>query len=142
MPAVGELKRLNDLLRMTVFCMILRKLKLEYKVKMATSQPPEFSYIPLRPGSIRLLEIMIERGRLPRSLNQHNLFDGQDVLVSQIHVADLNDPPLYDALSYTWGNPLSAFETKSDWEQAERRYSSKVPFLCSGKLLYIGYSLH
>lgn len=109
---------------------------------MATSLPPGFSYIPLRPGSIRLLEIMMERGRLPRSLNQHNLFDDQDVLVLQIHVADLNDPPLYDALSYTWGNPLSASETKSDWEQAERRYSSKVPILCSGKLLYIGYSLY
>jgi hypothetical protein len=109
---------------------------------MAASLPPEFSYTPLPPGNIRLLEITTERGRLPGSLNQHNLFDDQDVVVLQIHVADLNEPPLYDALSYTWGNPLSAFESKSDWEQAEKRYSSKVPILCGGKLLYIGFSLH
>jgi hypothetical protein len=111
-------------------------------VKMDASLHREFSYSPLPRGSIRLLEITTECGRLPNSLNQHGLFDTQDVLVLQIHVADLKEPPHYDALSYTWGNPLSTFETEGDWQQTEQRYSSKVPILCDGKLLHIGVSLY
>jgi hypothetical protein len=100
-------------------------------------------YTPLPPGNhIRLLEIKTEHGKLPDSCNGHNSFNREDVLVVQLHVANLNVPPLYDALSYTWGNPLTVFGKKKDWEQAEKKYSSKVPIMCNGRLLYINLSLY
>ncbi|RYP91199.1 hypothetical protein DL770_002676 [Monosporascus sp. CRB-9-2] len=111
---------------------------------MAALPPPEFAYTPLAPGHVRLLEITAEHGKLPVSLNQQHLFDDQDVLVSHMHIADLKVPPLYDALSYTWGNPFSEFETKEDCEVAEKHYSPKLrlPVLCDGRLLYVGFSLY
>lgn len=50
---------------------------------------------------------------MPGSLNQHNVFDDWNILKLQIRVADLNEPPLYDALLHL-GSPLSTFEKKSD----------------------------
>jgi len=104
--------------------------------------PAAFFYAPLPSNHIRLLEITTERGKLPGLPNQHRLFDPEDVLVFQLVVAHLDDPPLYEALSYTWGNPLTVFETRRDWEQAEKKQSSKVPILCDRKLLCIGFSLY
>ncbi|RYP75990.1 hypothetical protein DL771_002062 [Monosporascus sp. 5C6A] len=75
---------------------------------MAALALPKFVYTPLAPGHIRLLEITAEHGKLPVSLNQQHLFDDQDALVSHMHIADLKAPPLYDALSYTWGNPFQS----------------------------------
>jgi hypothetical protein len=108
--------------------------------------PPSsnFSYTPLPPGHIRLLEITTDRGKLPGSLKHTStgLFDEKDLLMTRMYVTNLADPPLYGALSYTWGNPLSAFKTKIDMEQAEKSYSSKVPIFCQGKFLLIGFSLY
>lgn len=106
--------------------------------------PSNFSYTPLPPGYIRLLEIAVDRGKLPGSLKhtRTGLFDEKDLLTTRMYVTNLADPPLYDALSYTWGNPLSAFKTKIEMEQAEKTYSSNVPIFCQGKLLNIGFSLY
>ena len=114
-----------------------------HEAHMETPLVAPFSYSPLPTGDhIRLLDVTTEPGKLPSSLNSDKLFNTEDALVVQLYVGDLKNPPLYDALSYTWGNPLRVFDREQDWALSEAKYGSKVPILCNGKLLYIGYSLY
>jgi tetratricopeptide (TPR) repeat protein len=114
-----------------------------HQLKTVSTGLPNFKYTLLPPGNyIRLLEITSESGRLPGSTSSCEGFDKDDVVAVRLHVTDLDQPELYDALSYTWGNPQSVFRNKSDAERAEKKYAGKVPILCNGKLLRVGVSLH
>ena len=62
-----------------------------------------------------------------------------------LHIADLDDrepSTLYDALSYTWGNPFSIFRSKEDADEANALYATQAPIICNGMVLYIGRNLY
>jgi hypothetical protein len=49
------------------------------------------SHVPLRDGEIRILTL--------------HAGEAADPIVCSLHVAVLDDQPVYEALSYTWGDP-------------------------------------
>jgi len=59
---------------------------------LSSLDPLEYQALP-NPTSIRLLKI-------------ESCFDPQAPICCSLIVADLNDSPKYDALSYTWGSPF------------------------------------
>lgn len=107
---------------------------------------PEFTHRPLPSAtSIRLLEINLDEHNLENRDKSYSDGYSKDIIVCSLHVADLDDretPTLYDALSYTWGNPFSIFRSKEDAEKSNALYATKAPIMCNGMVLYIGRNLY
>ncbi|KAK8239627.1 hypothetical protein IWZ00DRAFT_533904 [Phyllosticta capitalensis] len=94
-----------------------------------------FEYEPLEtPTSIRLVTILPESNGLAEPT-----IAGADVIHCTLETVNLNDAPIYDALSYTWGSPFSAEEIKK-----ARRYNAmhKWPVTINGTLVFITRNLY
>src|SRR5882757_6389313 len=76
-------------------------------------------------SSIRLLHL------------QSGVGDG-DVLRLSTRIVDLDDKPQYGALSYTWGRPISVFQTKEERDNLE---DQQLPVICDGRIVNIGQNL-
>ncbi|KAN0110618.1 HET domain containing protein [Hyaloscypha variabilis] len=88
------------------------------------SQIPPFKYSPLpTPISVRLLNI-------------HP--DPSSTIHCSIQIADLDDSPLYDALSYTWGDPRDPIFQSITPEQYRRRHD----IICDGCLISVTENLY
>ncbi|KAK3360698.1 heterokaryon incompatibility protein-domain-containing protein [Lasiosphaeria hispida] len=55
-----------------------------------------------------------------------------------IRAVDLDDNPIYEALSYTWGRPLTVF---SSAEERDGWTENRFPVLCDGKVLLVTRNL-
>ena len=62
-------------------------------------------------------------------------------LTCSLRVIDLNETPLYDCVSYTWGNPHRVFASEEVYDSTNEFYGRKVPILCDEKVLWIGQNL-
>lgn len=85
-------------------------------------RPPAYVYEALlSKTSIRLLEILPNSPGDPASIR------------CTIHAVDLDDDPLYAALSYTWGQPRTVFHVDKE------PIKSDIPFMiyCDGKLVTV-----
>lgn len=84
-----------------------------------------FEYSPLpTPTSIRLLKIEPSCGV-------------QDMVHCSLTVVDLADGPVYDALSYTWGNPFPTLES-----QLESHYQRNTAICCNGRRILVKQNLY
>jgi hypothetical protein len=87
----------------------------------------KFVYKPLPTAtSIRLLHL------------QSGIGDGAVIRLST-RTVDLDDKPQYDALSYTWGRPISVFQTKEERDNLE---DQQLPVICDGRIVNVGQNLH
>jgi Heterokaryon incompatibility protein (HET) len=103
----------------------------------------EFSYSPLpTANSVRLLEICTEPGCLSASTRFLDQYLADDAIVCKLHTVELGTLVLYDALSYTWGDPLGVYRSKDDAEKAVKIHESKMPIICNEKVLRVGANLH
>jgi hypothetical protein len=94
---------------------------------------PAFKYTPLpSASSIRLLEIMAENSHKDVVEPSYTNFLHDDVIKCNLSAIDLGQPVSYDALSYTWGNPLSVYPSKEDADKAKEIYTKQVPIICNG----------
>lgn len=86
---------------------------------------PQYAYAPLpHPRCIRLLEI-------------HEQSTGP-LLNCTLHVCDLDTALVFDALSYTWGNPLPPIHHTS----GPSIWTMQRPILCNGTLIRVTTNLH
>jgi hypothetical protein len=120
--------------------------RLEPTLREALQELPEFTYASLpSASSIRLLEISTKKCNPKEEDKSYSDGYTKDVIVCKLHTADLDDlenPPSYDALSYTWGNPFSIFRSKEDAAKADILYATKVPIICNGMVLHVGRNLY
>lgn len=63
---------------------------------------------------------------------------GHKLIECAIRHVDLADNPMYDALSYTWGNPKAVEADLTDGYAI----ANKWPIIANGRLLYVTKSLH
>ncbi|KAK3380896.1 heterokaryon incompatibility protein-domain-containing protein [Podospora didyma] len=87
----------------------------------------QYSALPL-PTSIRLVSIQ----------NTPNENVGFQL---SMRVVDLEDFPVYEALSYTWGRPLTVFPSAEARDEALED-DEPLPVLCDGKVLYVRRNLY
>jgi hypothetical protein len=88
------------------------------------TQLPPFKYSPLpTPTSVRLLNI-------------HP--DPSSTIHCSIQIADRDDSPLYDALSYTWGDPRDPIFQSITPEQYRRRHD----IICNGGIISVTENLY
>ncbi|KAF5675871.1 het-domain-containing protein [Fusarium circinatum] len=101
-----------------------------------TSYLPPLKYEKLpTPTSIRLLKI----DRLPSIKDDLDLFRP---ITCSLVVKDLNDQPKYDALSYTWGNPLGGESSSSDSTVPSDWATTPFGIACSGQRVEVTTNLH
>lgn len=101
---------------------------LSFRPKPLEEVLPKYTYQPLPTAtSIRLIEVR------PKS---SSILGSKTVRLSLITVP-LRKAPIFDALSYTWGNPMSKFSRKND-----EAYESKKEFVeIDGRRLEVGLNL-
>ncbi|KAF5249657.1 hypothetical protein FANTH_4965 [Fusarium anthophilum] len=87
--------------------------------------PLKYEKLPT-PTSIRLLEI----DRFPSIKDDLDLFRP---ITCSLVVKDLNDRPKYDALLYTWGDPLGRESSSSDSTAPVRRATTPFGMACNGQ---------
>ncbi|WYZ35803.1 hypothetical protein EsH8_X_000450 [Colletotrichum jinshuiense] len=86
----------------------------------------EYQYTPLATAtSIRLLTIEKDDG-------------GTDIRLS-FETVDLEEHPVYETLSYTWGKPCTAFRTVAERDRVER---ADIPVLCDGRSIKVQENLY
>jgi hypothetical protein len=104
----------------------------------------EYAYDPLpTPTSIRLLEMIgIPPSDLPlcREL-ECNFPNGYPTIICSLKTVDLQDEPNFDALSYTWGNPLTVYYSKDTMLQADIYSKQRFQIICDGRSLVVGHNL-
>ena len=89
-------------------------------------RPHPFAYTPLpTPTSIRLLRIKEEE------INDE--FDLYRPIHCSLETVDLNDPPRYDALSYTWGSPVAVYSKPSDVSSDAAWAAPAFDITCDGQ---------
>ncbi|KAK0665267.1 heterokaryon incompatibility protein-domain-containing protein [Cercophora samala] len=106
---------------------------------MATSKHAEkwtdvYTYTTLStPTCIRLLSIK------PRTQTA----DMSQPMQLCMREVDLDDNPVYETLSYTWGEPLTVFSTlQAKLEALSSSTKELLPVLCEGKILHVTYNLY
>src|SRR2546430_12270704 len=101
--------------------------------------PPEdlYTYGELpTPTSIRL--VSLKKSSFEGGAASHNSLlnscekNGLDPIEISIRVVDLEDYPVYEALSYTWGRPLTVFQSI---EAREKWVDDPFPVFCDRKVL-------
>jgi heterokaryon incompatibility protein (HET) len=93
----------------------------------------QFKYSPLPSAhSIRLIEV----APLSTEANESD----EDIAFSMI-VVDLDDNPKFDALSYTWGLPLSVFENEQAALACQEEFKGSKRAICNGKHLNVSLNL-
>jgi hypothetical protein len=90
------------------------------------------------------LNISVEHGSPSELLiSTHDGYFPGDVVICTLDTINLDQPLPYDALSYTWGNPLSVFESKEDAEKATATYANALcPIVCNSQVLNVGVNLY
>lgn len=63
------------------------------------------------------------------------------VLFLSMRTVDLNTQPVYDALSYTWGNPISVFRTQQECADAAAEAQELQMVLCDDRVMHIRRNL-
>jgi hypothetical protein len=87
----------------------------------------EFVYEPLpTTSSIRLVHLLSSSGDDP-------------VIRLSTRAVDLDDNPQYDAISYTWGPPISLFRTKQERDGLQ---DQQIPIICDDQILNIRQNLY
>ncbi|KAJ9665890.1 hypothetical protein H2201_004014 [Coniosporium apollinis] len=101
-----------------------------------------YTYQPLpTPTSIRLLEL-VDAGRSgPGRAAGSGCSHGHIPLSYSLKIVELKDAPEYDALSYTWGNPLTVFPSKEAMLESERDSKRQYHIICDGRPLAVGHNL-
>ncbi|RSL91392.1 hypothetical protein CEP51_000329 [Fusarium floridanum] len=107
-------------------------------------RPPENSenrkrhviaYDPLpTPTSIRVLQVHPEEFE--------NEFDFYSTPRCSLVVKDLDDDPVYDALSYTWGCPVTVYSDASEVSSAAAWAAPSFDIICDGKPLSVTANLY
>ncbi|KAH8659241.1 heterokaryon incompatibility protein-domain-containing protein [Tricladium varicosporioides] len=59
-----------------------------------------------------------------------------------IKTLSLDDKPEFDALSYTWGNPITVYENEEQAKEGAKIFENLVDIFCDGKLLKITVNLY
>src|SRR5437773_1801722 len=52
------------------------------------------------------------------------------------------DQPIFDALSYTWGNPFRVYYSSHEPAAVAMRYGTQHLIICDGQILYVTRNLH
>ncbi|KAK0712279.1 heterokaryon incompatibility protein-domain-containing protein [Apiosordaria backusii] len=93
-----------------------------------------YSYTSLSKSTcIRLLSI--KPGTLTTDRNQPIQLCMREV--------DLDDNPVYEALSYTWGEPLTVFPTlQAKLDALSPSSNDPLPVICEGRILHVTYNLY
>ncbi|KAF4632852.1 hypothetical protein G7Y89_g5278 [Cudoniella acicularis] len=100
-------------------------------------EPHPFVYTPLpTPTCIRLLRI--------EPVSIQDKFDIYRTFHCTLVVKDLDDSesPVYDALSYTWGNPVTVYANQSDVSSDEAWASPAWDITCDGKPFSVTTNLY
>ena len=67
---------------------------------------------------------------------------GTRLLACSLEIVDLKDKPIYDALSYTWGNPTFHGQSKGTLSDAEYGLHNRMPIFCNDRLLFVTKNLY
>ncbi|KAH8802587.1 heterokaryon incompatibility protein-domain-containing protein [Xylogone sp. PMI_703] len=59
-----------------------------------------------------------------------------------IKTVNLDEEPEFDALSYTWGNPITVYEDEEKAKDGAKTFEQLREIVCNGKLLKITTNLH
>jgi hypothetical protein len=59
-----------------------------------------------------------------------------------IKAVSLDEEPEFDALSYTWGNPITVYEDEEQGKEGVKMFEQVQEIICDGKLLKITTNLH
>lgn len=98
-------------------------------------EPKVFAYDPLpTPTSIRLLQVHPEKLR--------NEFDIYIPPRCTLVVRDLDDKPIYDALSYTWGSPVTVYSNAREVSSETAWASPAFDIICNGKPFSVTTNLY
>ncbi|CAG9951786.1 unnamed protein product [Clonostachys rosea f. rosea IK726] len=84
--------------------------------------------------SIRLLSI--------KPIEFHSRLDLFQPVECSIVVVDLKDSPAFDAMSYTWGDPLTVFDTESQVSCRKDWAAPAFEILCDGKPVSVSTNLY
>jgi hypothetical protein len=97
-----------------------------------------YKYLPLPSNRhIRVLHI------LPRSEAESPLFWlDTETIHCTIKTVSLDAEPEFDALSYTWGNPITVYEDEEQGKVGVKTFEQVQEIICDGKLLKITTNLH
>jgi hypothetical protein len=109
------------------------------KLSLDDSATDCYQYSPLPSGRhIRLLQIQPRSAR-PRPTPFYN--DDDPVKIS-VKTACLDDNPSYDALSYTWGNPITVYQNENEADQQRKLFEQSCQVLCDRKPMSVTRNLH
>ncbi|RSL72467.1 hypothetical protein CEP53_001117 [Fusarium sp. AF-6] len=98
-------------------------------------KPHVIAYDPLpTPTSIRVLQVHLEEFE--------NEFDFYSTPRCSLVVRDLADDPVYDALSYTWGCPVTIYSDESEVSSAAAWAAPSFDIICDGKPFSITANLY
>lgn len=97
-----------------------------------------YEYHRLPDKHIRILQIH------PRSLTSplSPFWKDTETIHCTIKIVDLDKEPEFDALSYTWGNPITVYEDEEKAKEGAEIFSQVQEVVCDGMSLKITTNLH
>src|SRR5436190_855973 len=100
------------------------------KLLFPLTRLPEYAYEALpTPTSIRVLKLL-----LPANVAGNDDDFRSDKIHCSLAIVDLMDQPIFDALSYTWGNPFRVYYYSHEPAAAALRYGKQHPIICDGQI--------
>lgn len=98
-------------------------------------KPHAFAYDPLPTAtSIRLVELHPEKFE--------SVFDIYAPLRCSLVVRDLDDAPIYDALSYSWGSPVAVYSSAGEVSSDAAWAAPAFDIICNGMPLSVTTNLY
>jgi Heterokaryon incompatibility protein (HET) len=91
---------------------------------------------------IRLLKLQPLSENYDLEADKASFWDGREPIRCSMEIVCLDDKPEYDALSYTWKNPVTVYENKENAEQEANRFTQERTVICDGKVMMVGVNLH
>ncbi|KAI9768924.1 MAG: hypothetical protein M1840_004520 [Geoglossum simile] len=82
---------------------------------------------------IRLLEIHPRPELSEDERSKYQVYLDTEPVVCSLKTFPLDGAPEYNALSYTWGNPISVYESKEQADEAERLFEESRTIICNDK---------
>lgn len=100
---------------------------------------PPYEYTPL-PSSrhIRVLHLLPR----PEVEFPSPFWLDSELIHCSLKTFSLDDKPQFDALSYTWGNPITVYENEEQAKEAAKVFETPFEILCDGKLIKVTANLH
>lgn len=106
----------------------------------ASAQVFEYSSLPSS-RHIRLLELLpreeTEQEDLPSPFH-----DDEQIVRCTLKTISLDDDPAYDALSYTWGNPITVYHDEKEAKGQAAVFKDPKVISCNGKQLAVTVNLY